>query len=346
MNKNFFVLLGIVVLYLLLTPKYCNAETNASFTVKPFINKQFDHLSTSYININVEPNQTLQPQLEVTNLSSEPLLIEITPTNALTTKNGGIHYTPLNKTQYSAITKSTHELSKMIHIQKEISLAPYENKIVSFKLKSPSVDAGTFLGGLLFKTKNTNEESKELDDKEVQLKITSEVAFAMAIQLNMPKKEVPHINFLKTSSEFTPSGLQILQGIENDSATIAIIDNFHYQIKDKKEKILFKGSAETIKFAPYTEIQYPIFWKESAIKEGDYTIEIQYEVGQIHFNKKSEFNISKKEANTYIEKNQDNDQKIFVKQEIPIFVWILIIGLFICVAFLIIKLHKNNKKQN
>ena len=313
-----------------------------SFSVTPVIPANQADGVYSYFDLHVEPNTTEHLQIKVVNLSDQSATIAITPTNALTNKNGGIYYTKQTTSENAYLLDDSFAMATRIHVQNEVSLQPKETKVIPFKVETPAAEKGVFLGGLLFEKKEVDKRETVQKEGEATFQLLNKSALAMGVQLRMPEEVAGQFVYGETNVEFTPSGVLLNMEFQNKSATLMEAEEIAYKLLDKKKKPVFDGVLTHVKIAPMNALKYPWFW-EGAIASGAYDIQLKAKIDGQVIEHISSFYVEKEKVKDHIDSLDEKASQFLVKEQVPLWMWGVFIVLGALIIFLFLKVRKNKK---
>jgi len=314
--------LGVIALALtFLIVKNVEAEEKTmQFSVFPVINPSQTKGINSYFDLNMKKGEEKTVYIQVKNIKKEPTTIYIEPTNALTTKNGGIYYTKDKKTEYTYFTDEKFAVKERIKVQSEVKLNANETKKIPVTITAPKDEGSVYIGGLLFYNDDVEVEKKKNKD-DVNFNINNKYAFAMAVVMNIGETPKAKIDFGDTEVEMFPSGTQIFVTMENNEPAIALGENAKFEVQDKNGKKMFDGKLGEIKMAPKTGIKYPIFWAGNEIKEGTYKLVWTMDMNGEKVKHEGEFEIKKKQIKEYVNKTGKKSEQVVVEESMPWWIW-------------------------
>lgn len=308
MNSKISIILCTLMLITFPFSQTAKAVENKGFPFLVQPNYPDNHMKgTTYFNLNAKKDSKQTISVTLTNRSDRPITVDVGKANALTAKNGGIHYTKEKGNETMRFTDKAYALKDMMKIEDEkVSLKAGQSKEVKVHIELPKKAKGIYLGGLLFSSEEGNETQKEETDKGVGIQIESRAEFALAIQLNLEDKEKISFEFGEGKAIFTPSGLIASFEMKNKNATITNIEELHYTILNKKGDILRKEKAENVKMAPKTEIDYSFLW-DGKVAEGDYIFKLKAKIGDETIEKEVPFTIKKETIEKIKELESENN---------------------------------------
>lgn len=333
--KNLYMVFAVVLLVSLFNfngVKNVHAD-ELGFSVDP---AEDPHYSNGYFKLDVEPNQTVEVPIRIKNTSDSDMDFEINKLNALTSGYGNINYTDEIKTEHGNFVNPDMAMSQYLKGDGVVSLKSGEEKIMKFLLKTPeNVNEGTMLGGLSFKKKIVNDDSKKS-------LINSEFKRVIAIQANYNKGVESPIKLSNSNVEITKESPNVLLGIKNESNSIKEGIYFDYKIM-QGDKELFNGKSNKFKMAPSTEINYPIAWQDEKFSSGDYKLNVSYYEGEKKIDKVFDLKIPKEDVKKY--KEESSSKPVADYDDLPKWAYIVIVLVTLNLFLLLFLLFKRKKEK-
>ncbi|AMP19941.1 hypothetical protein AZF37_00975 [endosymbiont 'TC1' of Trimyema compressum] len=287
--------------------------------------------SASFFDLDI--NSVKQQELEIllTNKTNKQLVLEGAVTNAWTTINGVIDY---SSTEYPLDSTLKNPLSSLLVLNsKEIVIPPMEQIRVTATLNIPdNIHEGVVLGGIQFCEKgdsfnNPNESS-----------VYNKYAVVKGVKLT--KGEIPNPNIEISNAKVSQLRKipAITVNIKNTEATMIGEMSFKTEVrKENSQEILQSDETKPVQMAPNSNVDLPIYWKDTTIQPGKYTVHATVEIAGKTWDNNLNFTVddktSKKIANA--EKPVDNVLTICV---------VIIVVLILLSSILAYLLIRKNKK--
>jgi len=277
------------------------AEKNESFPfiITPVLTKNQDPSVKGYFQLNVGKNEVQNLQIKIRNITNKDQMVKIIPTNALTSLNGEIEYVEHKGNKNSFLNDEKFALSKYISIAPMISIKANETKTIPLVVDTPNEEVGTYLGGVLFIPEGQFDDYELKGDKGIAFEIQNQIAFAMAVQLDFPKKDKGNVKIKKSGMKFLPTGIQVYTQISNEAAKIEKSITGNYVIRNKKGEKLFSGKIETINMAPKSSMRYPVFWNSDKIAAEDYIFDLNLNVDGKKISSSNSFKVDEDDLREY-----------------------------------------------
>lgn len=242
-----------------------------------------------------DTEQTLNISLQ--NISENIIHLNLKSGNALTSTQGGIIYIENRGNEYTALTDEKFYMDQNIVVQEKIELAPYEEKLVSVKVKA--TEKGTSLGTVLISQDEHDFETIE-QKEDVELTAKNRFVFAVPIQINTEEVVAEEFKVLDVTNIIAPNKTFIGLELENPNAAIHEI-SFKYKVLNKKGEVLFDGEQAPLNAAPKSRVVFHIPWKGTAYETGKY--EIVLSSGQLKEDIVRGFAINRNDVKTYAEES-------------------------------------------
>ncbi|MCL6627633.1 MAG: DUF916 and DUF3324 domain-containing protein [Alicyclobacillus shizuokensis] len=244
------------------------------FSVTPILTGQQVHEVTGYFDVNVQPGQTLHLQMQLQNLTRRSVQVKATSANGLTMVNGGVEYVPQTQLAGSRLLDDSFALARRISLPTSIRLPANGTVRVPVEVKVPNVDAGTYLGGVVFSASGANTESTaRVEGNQTAIIIQNRFNMAIAIVLNLPHVVPPRFAFGRAGVAPVSTGEQLQIGMSNPAAAVLRGLTGTYKLVDAGGNTVESGSFGPFTMAPKTAITYPAPLK-SMPSTGRYTVRL------------------------------------------------------------------------
>jgi len=344
-NRKLVLILVILVLFLFHFSTIAFAAPSFSdIGVKPILPENQKEGVAGYYDLEVKPGFQQEVYLSVQNNKDEPIIVQLIPANAYSTLTGGIVYQASLDSDDAKLLDNAFALSQYLSLNNELALQPYEVREVPIKISVPNIKSGTLLGGIVvqeIKKENQpdTQPSEEQKDK-ATFNIKTQVAYAIAIQLDLP--EPAETNFSFGNAGFDPDSGNVYIDMKNEAARIEKDISGVYSVANEQGKLLFDGDLKPFIITPKTQMRYYMPWDYDTLETGTYTLFIKANVNGQDVTAQQTFKIATQDVAKYVEKHEVTTIKTGIS---PIY-WgisgIIIIALLIVVFLLV----KKNKKQS
>ncbi|WP_067922494.1 WxL protein peptidoglycan domain-containing protein [Alicyclobacillus shizuokensis] len=229
------------------------------FAVTPVLNGQQVHGVTGYFDVHVRPGQTLRLQMQVHNLTRQPVTVKAASANGLTMANGGVEYVPQTQLAGSRLLDHSFALASRISLPASIRLPASGSVRVPIEVKVPNVDAGTYLGGVVFSASGASTESTaRVAGNQTAIIIQNRFNMAVAIALNLPHTVSPRFAFGRADVAPVSTGEQLRIGMSNQAAAVLKGLTGRYALVNENGDTVQAGSFGPFTMAPKTAITYPV----------------------------------------------------------------------------------------
>ncbi|WP_077275810.1 DUF916 and DUF3324 domain-containing protein [Vagococcus penaei] len=295
---------------------------------------------TSYFDLKVKPNETLDLKINVSNTGNDKKKIRVTPTNAQTNQNGVIDYSIPGKDYKPDSTLKFPFTSLVDGGEQTVEIDGGKSKEVTFKVKTPSeAFKGLILGGFVADLPDVDQKNEKTEG----VKIVNKFQVVKAVMLRESDEKVaPELKM----NDVKPA----LVGYR--TAVTANLQNVEPEMFGKMKvdaEVTKKGSTEVIKkevkegleMAPNSNFDYPIMWNNQRLEPGDYTLKLTATSGSKTWPFTKDFTISRDES----DKLNKDAVDLAEPEGLPIWVYILIGVLILLVIVIIIIVIRNAKNK-
>lgn len=272
------------------------AELN--FSVQAIIPENQIDKKQSYFDLKMEPGQSQNLAVLITNNSAKDIVVNASANTATTNDNGIAAYDKTTKKPDDSLRVNFSEIAK---VEPEISIPANSSvqEIVHISLPKESFK-GVVLGGLVFSEKVMEDKKNQKTDNQ----ITNRYAYTIAVQLTETNKEVtPNLKLKGVTAGQVNFRNVILAAIQNDQPTI--IKNLKLKgaiYKKNSKKVLYQTEATDRRMAPNSTFNFAIDLDNQEMKPGDYIFKGKASTGGRSWTFSKEFKIKSSEAKTYNKK--------------------------------------------
>ncbi|MCL2114535.1 MAG: DUF916 and DUF3324 domain-containing protein [Streptococcaceae bacterium] len=267
--KNIKKWLGFFLFALLLAIGAHSAQASElAFSVKPILPENQVDQTSSYYNLLLKPNQTQKLDVELSNQTEQPVLVDIAIASATTNLNGVVEYSP-NKIQPDASLK--YNLVDYTKVPSKVELAPKTKKTIQIEVTMPNHPFdGVISGGITFK----QEEGKTKEEKKNKgISIQNQYQFVVGLlmqqnktvvspDLQMNQVEAAQVNFRNVvNANFQ----NIARGYLKDMAVDAEV------VAQGQSNPLFQAQKTGMSMAPNSNFDFPMPLSGQRFKPGKYT---------------------------------------------------------------------------
>lgn len=335
-----------IIIFIFSFPIFSSAEEdeNSLFNVTVIPNELQKKTDSSFFDLLVEPNDQTKLNLLVTNTGREKKKIIISPTNATTNRNGEVDYSEINKNEIRDSSLKI-ALTDLIEEKKIVDLEPGETKKVEFNLKIPSEEFdGIILGAfVVYVSEDISTEEDGNNDSGMVIKNKFEIRKVIQIQekqtIPIPQLKINDIGFNWIDN--TPA---LTVNIQNTKPTLFGEISIKATVREKNKKKLVKEySVSNFEMAPNSNFDFPIFWYNQEIVEGNYWLNLDISSGSQKWELEKDFSISKKDSTKFNNFYQEKKKEKLIW--IDYLVASLFFLIFLVLAYVSFFLIKNKKGQ-
>lgn len=223
----------------------------------------------NYFDVSVAPKEKQVLVTEVTNLSSQEIIIQIELNDASTTSNGEINYNKGNQK-----SSQHYQLNDLISFPSEISLRVGETKTIDYVLTAPEQPIkGVLLGGVQLRQKNKAEQEK-------QGTINNEYAYLFSLSIRSDERVIPHKLAITNSTDKIKSQEKtFFLPIANQRPNLIKEMEIETRLKSEmSKKIIRKTKQQGLKMAPLSTLDFPFNYSDLAI--GNYQLSTTATIGK------------------------------------------------------------------
>lgn len=286
-----------------------------------------------YLDLRIEPSK--KDKLEVTvinNSKDDPIEIDISYNSATTNKNGIIEY---GKSDARLSDSLQTQFQDVVTGPKQTTLKPGETKVLKFDITMPDEKFDGYIAGGI-----------ELSEKLAKSKkpsVVTEFSYKIGMRLSQNDNKVDsELIFKKVQASFVNYEPALLITIDNvQPEYIEALEMSVDVVPIGKEVVLASASLDSLRIAPNSLYEFPLFLKEPMLKTGRYEAIINLKTGDGYTREWREpFYFDQNSViieNTPEESNKSNKAVIILATVIVLAVIIILI-----VYFVILK-QKNKK---
>jgi hypothetical protein len=353
--KRILYIIFIALMVFTAFPGKCFAADDGGYPFKVKIIPPSDNIgNTGYYYIPGTPGEKITLQAEVTNISDREIQVNAVPMNAYTGLNGIFYQPPddVNKDTYSLIDEK-YEMAACISGIQPFKLLPGQSETVNIFVTVPDIDTGTMLGSIRFVVfaGTIGAAGDGQTKKNTSILIDEYLAVDTAIRIELSNQAQSSVTV--GDPGFDGNKINACIPIINSAAKIETGVSADYEIKDDQGTSLFKGSINSFKMAPMTQLIYHIPWGDAAIKEGAYSLDMNINAYGKTIEFKKTFSIGNETAVKAVEaqkkmQEETNNNTDTMRQD-PSKTWIPVITIAILAAFAVLiymSYKKNREKQN
>lgn len=308
-------------------------DISTSVNVLPNLQTGLQIKGESYINYDVTgmDGQTINSSMEVKNLKNEEVKVSISISNGLTNRSD-VSYEPNKKNSYSGFLDKGYIMEDIITDYPEtITLKPNETKTVNFNINVPNKLKGQYIGLIRFEDIERNKAQKR--DSTIELKI----AYSMGVWIKGEDAEIKEAEVDDVKLDKNSSKPVILAKFLNKNPHFLKDQKVEYKVykigKNKKDlELIFEDKKKQPIISPKNYFWYPIEWN-GKVSPGKYQIDIN---GKTFF-----FEIKKDQL-----PEEDENTLLVERDNIPLWVWLIIGLLLLIILYLLFKRKKDEKDED
>lgn len=231
-----------------------------------------------YFDLVLQPNQSQELNLNITNNTSHQIVIDVGKGTAGTTDNGSVAYT----TNWKAdrFTGLKYRLGDAIRLaQTKVTLEPHGSDVVKATVTMPSEPVvGTLAGGLSFVEEDQQHSTGDSNARGMKLDNTFKYDFAVLVQNNLDAV-IPNVQVSDITAQSTASQTSFMVKLANTAPTFANTVSVDADITGPNGRH-YKRSQSMMQFAPNTQLTWQVWTNGERVPAGDYQADIQVYYGK------------------------------------------------------------------
>ncbi len=251
----------LIIVLLLISHTTVHAQSTAgrpNFALQPGTYNPAVPATKSYFILDAKAGSTLSESIRVTNAGKVAGGVSLYPVDATTAQTSGIAY--LSKGDPRRDVASWIKLDKQ-----QLTLAPGQSQIVSFKLAIPaSTHPGPHIGAITAENLTLQHSSGK-----GSININVQSISVMAIQVNIPGPTLEQMNVTGIKAGGT-NGYQSLFVSMVNTGNQMLSPGGDLSVKDSQGRLLQVLPLKLGIILPATQIDYPVYLQKQALSAGDY----------------------------------------------------------------------------
>ena len=342
-NLNF--LFGVfLTMIIAMTSFFCKPVTAAITGAAGFSVALSGGQSTSnndnFFILNLQPGQSQQVNLKITNNLDKKIRVAVLPTVAGTTNQGQLDYANLSSKRDSSLQ---HDWTKMGPQKVTISLPPKSAQTVTQTITAPKKSFnGVMLGSFYIHSPSIDKQNaaKKLKHSGVN----NLYAYSISILMNCGAVEQvqPDLRLRSIRPGVLEAGPAVFINIQNFKAKY--INKNAMRIRARiypahSQKLLYQSKIKNGNFAPNSNFSFPVSWNHHPMKAGNYQARVQVSAQARSWNLVKNFTISPAEARK-LNRNDPN-----IKPNYWPLILVLIIVVLLLIALLFYWFYKHGQRQ-
>ncbi len=260
----------LIIILLLISHLTVHAQPSAghpNFALQPATYNPAVRATKSYFILDAKAGATLSESVRVTNAGTAIGSVSIYPVSATTAQTSGIAY--LSKSDPLRDVASWIKLDKQ-----QLTLAPGQSQIVSFKLAIPaSTHPGQHIGAI-----TAENLTLQHSPGKGSLNINIQNISVMAVQVTIPGPALEQMNVTGINAGGSNGYQSLLVSMANTGNQM-ISPNGNLSVKDSQGRFLQVLPLKLNLILPDTRINYPVYMRKQALSAGDYQVSLVLHYG-------------------------------------------------------------------
>lgn len=332
------LLIGVIGYLILGISTFAIDDSPIGFSISPnFPSTQIDN-DLGYYYLQTRPSEEQEINLKVSNQKNKTIEVDMFVEDAGTGANGSLSYGIPGQEDFMSDQSLKNAISEIVVPQTgSITLSPYEEKIVSFKISPPKENyEGIKLGQLVMMERKDSEEKNG---------VSEDYRMAISIMLSESGDDFENGDKLVLNDVKATMFLgkrMVVANIQNPLPKIIGDLTMKATIKEKStDKIIKQREMENFKFAPNSNVNFEMDWGLSNLPSGEFTFNLVAENSSERIELQKEFKISSAQAKKI---NEESSFKIKTPIWVKVFSFINAF-IFITLSIFIIIRNKKWEKQ-
>lgn len=232
-----------------------------------------------YFDLVLQPNQTQELALNVTNNTDHEIVIDMGKGTAGTTDNGSVAYTTTDWPADRFVGLS-HRLGDAIKLsQNKLTLAAKASALAKATVTMPNEPVtGTLAGGISFTEENQHHSTSGSDAKGMKLNNTFKYDFAVLVQNNLDVV-TPNVQVKSVVAQTTASQTAFTVNVANSAPTFANTVLIKADVTGPNGKH-YKRQQDMMQFAPNSQLTWQIWTEGERVPAGEYKADVQVYYGK------------------------------------------------------------------
>lgn len=251
-------------------PARAASGDGAGFTVKAILPDNQANSDVSYFDLNVEPGQKQELQIQVSNLEQKEKTLKVQPNTAFTNSNGVIEYSKANLKKDSSAQYTFRELMSKTQT---VKLAAGATQTLTFELTVPKNGfRGSVLGGFYV---TPVEDKAATKDSSGGMQINNKFAMLVGAHLHGKGTAMPVLKLNKVKPTLDNKQPVVLANLQNTEPVAFGGLTVDAKITKKGDsKVLYQRKKDKMQMAPNSNFDYAINIDEQGFKTGTYTLKM------------------------------------------------------------------------
>lgn len=294
-----------------------------------------------YFHLSVSPGERQKVKVKLVNKTVHPVNVRIEPANGYTNPEGGMLYEKELNTEDATLLEGATEVKNFFKVEETVTLMPQQTLELPIEIIVPSKGNGTFLGAVKFIVEGNKEDEQTAKKGEANFILKTEIAYAMAIQLDVDEIPPPEFNLGKAG--FNQTIGKVYLTMRNEAQRIQEGVEGTYLLENEQGDKVNDGKFGPFKMAPTTVIRYPFAWGTEPLRAGTYRLSVTMNVNGREIKEEQEITLGTNAVEEYAERAPAPTVEV-QENGIPGWAWALIGGLGAGVLFFILGRFKKPQK--
>ncbi|MFC7686978.1 WxL protein peptidoglycan domain-containing protein [Ureibacillus sp. GCM10028918] len=294
-----------------------------------------------YFHLSVNPGEQQTVKVKLVNKTVESVNVRIEPSNGYTNPEGGMLYEKELNTEDASLLEGALEAKNFFKVKDSIILEPQQTLELPIEIAVPDKGSGTFLGAVKFIVEGNKDEKQTAKKGEANFILKTEIAHAMAIQLDVGESPPPKFSLGKAG--FNQIIGKVYLTMINEAQRIQEGVEGTYFLENEQGDRVSEGGFGPFKMAPTTEIRYPFNLGTEPLTEGTYRLAVTMDVNGKVIKNEQNITLEKEAVKEFAERAPGATAEI-QEEGMPSWTWALIGGVGAVVLIFIMGLLRKLKK--
>ncbi|KGR74920.1 WxL protein peptidoglycan domain-containing protein [Ureibacillus sinduriensis] len=295
-----------------------------------------------YFQLAVNPDEQQTVKVKLVNKTVESLNVRIEPSNGYTNPEGGMLYEKELNSEDASLLREASEAKNFFKVKESITLEPQQTLEIPIEIIVPSRANGTFLGAVKFVVEGNKENEKKTKRGEANFVLKTEIAHAMAIQLDIG--ELPPPEFTLGDAGFNQIIGKVYITMINQAQRIQEAIEGTYLLQNEQGEIVSEGEFGPFKMAPTTRIRFPFAMGTKPLREGTYRLAVTMNVNGKEIIEEKDIIIGSKALEEFAERSSSTTVAV-QGNGMPGWGWALIGGLVAVIIFFLFGIFRSLQKK-
>lgn len=316
------------------------SAASVDFQVNPLPSEKQVNQTLSYYDLQLEPKETTELVVQVTNNADHPIVIDTNVDHASTNSNGVVEYK--NSQQFESVNL-TNDMKQLVKVQTEkLALKAKETKELTYTITAPEKKFDGVVAGGINIVEELAKENEDSGKNKSSMAVQNQYGYTIALILHGEKEVTkPIIEPGKIKVEQVNGRNSIKFPLKNTSGMFINKLNVNGSIRKMNEKeVLYTTKIENGQQAPNSVYNFDIRTDRKNLSPGKYTATLTAESKGNKWKFTQNFTISEKTA-TDLNRTAVAEKK----DHTTLYLILLICGILLLLFIIIfIYIHKKNQK--